>query len=138
MLQSNSDKFAFLTQSSYLSCLPDYYSTILDYTFRNDDKQSRINNNKRRLGSVMRIINDHYNSYTTTRQVKIRNYPDRNTMIFIKRNVKKYGIILKDIHKDRLNNTLNVTINYTDTKKINQFRNNINQITNQMIEKIED
>lgn len=129
--------FAFLTQSSYLSCLPDSYPTILDYTFRDDDKQSRINN-KRRLGSVMRIINDHYNSYTTTRQVKIRNYPDRNTMIFIKKNVKKYGIILKDIHKDKLDNTLNVTIKYTDTKKIYQFRNNINQITNQMIEKIDD
>ena len=130
--------FAFLTQSSYLSCLPDSYPTILDYTFRDDNNQTRINNNKRRLGSVMRIINDHYNSYTTTRQVKIRNYPDRNTMIFIKKNVKKYGIILQDIHKDRIYNTLNVTIKYTNTKKIHQFRDNINQITNQMIEKIDN
>lgn len=138
MLQSNSDKFAFLTQSSYLSCLPDSYSTVLDYTFRNDDKQSRINNNKRRLGSVMRIINDHYNENNLIRQVRIRNYPDKNTMMLIKKNVKKYGIILKDIHKDRTNNVVNVTIKYTNSDKFYQFRRKSNEIINDMIEKIDN
>jgi hypothetical protein len=138
MLQSNSDKFAFLTQSSYLSCLPDNYSTILDYTFINKDKQSRTNNNKRRLGAVMKIIKDHYNSYTTTRQVGIRNYPDKQIMLIIKRNIKKYGIILQDIHKDRIYNTLNVTIKYTDTKKFYEFTRDYRQLINQMREKIDD
>ena len=138
MLQSNSDKFTFLTQKGYLSCLPDSHSTILDCTFHHDDKLARINNNKRFLGSVMRIINDHYNGNNLIRQVKIRNYPDKNTMMFIKKNIKKYGIILKDIHKDRTNNVLNVTIKYTNSDKFYQFRRKSNEIINDMIEKIDD